>query len=229
MYGKTTQDGTPDLENPVDIGGAGSNGRITVTVDDTQTLTGLTPSGLYEHDYIDFAKGVRVQGSAELVLDGTENYRLAANSAFNNTQIQLHINVGQKRNINASSLCGVWCNYFKEITPNESYMGTYNGFAVDHTNEVFHFNYAGLIGTKITSANDWASYVKGLYDAGNPIIIRYPLVTPIETLLTEDELEQYAQLHTNYPTTTITNNENVGMKVSYVADTKNYIDNKLNS
>lgn len=34
-------------------------------------------------------------------------------------------------------------------------------------------------------------------------------------------------LHTNYPTTVITNSEDCEMEVEYVADTKNYIDNKI--
>jgi hypothetical protein len=52
-----------------------------------------------------------------------------------------------------------------------------------------------------------------------------PLLTPIETPLTETELNAYRQLHTNKPTTTILSEAE--MLVDYVADPKNYIDNKI--
>lgn len=53
------------------------------------------------------------------------------------------------------------------------------------------------------------------------------LITPIETPLTEEELNAYRTLHTNKPNTIISNDEGAEMKVSYVADTKTYIDNKF--
>ena len=43
-----------------------------------------------------------------------------------------------------------------------------------------------------------------------------------------DALAQYAQLHSNYPNTTVFNDKNAGMEVKYVADTKLYIDRKFN-
>lgn len=57
----------------------------------------------------------------------------------------------------------------------------------------------------------------------------YPLDTPIETDLSEEELAAYAALRTNYPTTVVTSDSNpaVDMEIEYVADTKTYIDNKF--
>ena len=52
-------------------------------------------------------------------------------------------------------------------------------------------------------------------------------VAPIETALTAEELAAYASLRSNYPNTTVLNDGGAGMKVSYVADTKLYIDNKF--
>ena len=59
----------------------------------------------------------------------------------------------------------------------------------------------------------------------HPLKIVTYLDEPIITDLTEEELEVYRQLHTNYPTTTILSNAE--LEVEYVADTKNYIDNKF--
>lgn len=196
-----------------------------------QTLTAQTPNGLHEHDYIDFERGVRVQCTKEAVLKGTENYELYTNSTYNSTQIRLWADYGQKYNESSSSLSGAYCNYFEEVTPNQSYMGTHNGFCMDAKGKCISFNYSGFIGTTIANIDDWKNYVKSLYDNGNPIIIRYQLAEPYETDLPDDEgeeLQQYYALHTNYPVTTILNDGGAEMKVSYMADTKNYIDKKFN-
>ena len=41
-------------------------------------------------------------------------------------------------------------------------------------------------------------------------------------------MEAYASLHTNYPTTVISNDSDAYMEVDYAADAKTYIDNKIN-
>lgn len=59
------------------------------------------------------------------------------------------------------------------------------------------------------------------------IKVLYLLATPIETDLPPETIEAFKTLHTNYPTTVISNDENAGMEVSYIADTKHYIDKKF--
>lgn len=53
------------------------------------------------------------------------------------------------------------------------------------------------------------------------------LDTPIERDLTPEELAAYKAIHTNYPTTVITNDAGAHMESSYVADTKAYINKKF--
>lgn len=55
--------------------------------------------------------------------------------------------------------------------------------------------------------------------------ILYILATPIERDLTPEELAAYKALHTNYPTTVITNDAGAHMEATYVADTGNYVRN----
>ena len=50
----------------------------------------------------------------------------------------------------------------------------------------------------------------------NPLDVIYILETPIERDLTPEEIAAYKALHTNYPTTVIMNDENAGMKVTYL-------------
>lgn len=55
----------------------------------------------------------------------------------------------------------------------------------------------------------------------------YTLESPIEHDLPPEVIEAYKKLHTNYPVTTVLNDAGAGMSMSYVADTKNYTDNKI--
>lgn len=55
----------------------------------------------------------------------------------------------------------------------------------------------------------------------------YELAEPIRTPLTAEELAEIEKLSTFYPVTNISNDSDCGMKVTYLADSKNYIDNKL--
>ena len=57
--------------------------------------------------------------------------------------------------------------------------------------------------------------------------IAYPLEEPIVTDLSAEEVQKILALHTNKPNTTIWNDQNADMQITYVADTKNYIDNKF--
>ena len=57
----------------------------------------------------------------------------------------------------------------------------------------------------------------------------FPLITPIETPLTAEQIAACKALHTNYPSTTISNDENAFMKVGYRADTKNFIKRMVGS
>ena len=58
-----------------------------------------------------------------------------------------------------------------------------------------------------------------------PVVVVGELATPIERDLTPEELAAYSSLHTNYPTTVITNDAGTHMEASYVADTGTYIRN----
>lgn len=65
------------------------------------------------------------------------------------------------------------------------------------------------------------------YFVKNPFTIVYPLENPIVTELSSEEVQKILALHTNKLNTTIWNDQNADMQVTYVADTKSYIDNKF--
>lgn len=65
------------------------------------------------------------------------------------------------------------------------------------------------------------------YFVENPFTIVYPLEEPIVNELSVEEVQKILALHTNKTNTTIWNDQNADMQITYVADTKTYIDNKM--
>lgn len=59
--------------------------------------------------------------------------------------------------------------------------------------------------------------------AVNPITVLFQLATPIETPLTSEEILAYKALRTNYPNTTVLNNQGAPMVIAYNADTQIYL------
>lgn len=59
--------------------------------------------------------------------------------------------------------------------------------------------------------------------------VLYQLDEPVEQDLTPDLIAKFEQLHTYYPTTNLFASDNAGLEVQYLADTKLYIDSKLQS
>lgn len=61
----------------------------------------------------------------------------------------------------------------------------------------------------------------------NNVTVCYELATPITTPLTPEQITEIEKLKTFYPITNISNDFDCGMKVKYIVDAKNYIDNRL--
>lgn len=62
---------------------------------------------------------------------------------------------------------------------------------------------------------------------GSGLDIQYKIKEPVVTNLSAEEVQKILALHTNKPNTTIWNDQNAEMQVTYVADTKSYIDKKF--
>ena len=66
-----------------------------------------------------------------------------------------------------------------------------------------------------------------VYLERNATAVQYALATPVETPLTDVELQAFLAMHSNKPTTTVLNDAGAHMVLEYAADPKTYIDNKL--
>lgn len=65
--------------------------------------------------------------------------------------------------------------------------------------------------------------------ASNPLVVMTYLDAPIETDLTEAQIQAYKSLTTFKPTSIISNDANAQMEVEYACDTKTWVTNKINT
>ena len=222
LYGKSTQDGTPTPEAPVEIESV-ENPVVSVneqTLPVTRTLAGIpvTSGGNYTDengqqwicDEVDFERGVYVQRVRTDVFDsGTVNYWWEYNSSGYE---------GYARTL-SEMLPGLrwngYCNRFPTHPAASNELGLW--FGAD--NNVLYLHSARGTFSTLDQFKEWLS--------ANPMTVVYPLATPIETALTAEELAAYASLRSNYSNTSVLNDGGAGMAVAYVADTKLYIDRKI--
>ena len=230
IYGKTTQNGTPTPDAPVELECVGDSGSITVNVTgekESQSMVVSTPNGLpgipvtsggnytdengqqWISDEIDFAKGVYIQRVGAITFDGTEiweNYLL-------NTMNQFFTRVSVRH---ISSEIGAMCAYYKPITIDERTRNygtiyTYEGGIAFNTLEC-------------TTVEEWISLL-----GQRPTTVVYVIKNHIETPLSEEELAAYADLHTYRDNTMISNDASAHMDIEYVMDGKKYIDSLIAS
>jgi hypothetical protein len=156
-----------------------------------------------ETDEIDFARGVRKQRFGKVVYDGSDDERWRTSGVAKRYVVDATID-------NAKDWQAPLCTH--AIGSAEDIQTS--GYCAINSNKNFY------IDTDITTLSEWKTLI-----SENPITVIYKLETPIETALTETELNAYRQLHTNKPNTTILSEAE--MEVDYVADPKLYIDNKI--
>ena len=198
-----------------------------------QSLTLSTPNGLpgikvdtggnytdstgqqWITDEIDLARGKYIQRIGRKIFDGAENWSHTITEKHKNNNFQMMIE-NEKGTINHHSVC----NYIR-----------FTNMAWDDVLENLPkiYVYDSQITasfppeSEINSLETWKNYLKEKRD----FEIQYVFETPTETELTPETIAAFKILHSNYPTTVISNDENAGTEASYVADTKHYIDKKF--
>lgn len=236
VYGKSTQDGEPDPDNPIAITNIGDNDDIIITLTDNNTTTqqialstagGLagvpTTSGgnvtmdgqQYVSETIQLysdGTGKRITPVKTLVLDGSESYSVNASST-NTTRF--YISVADIKGSLAPALCSH--AKYKEV-----WGGDEVGFYLSSNYIVFRMPKA-VVGETKDSVQKW---IMSQHSAGTPLTVIYQTATSAESELQKEEIPQIQSVYTYYPNTTINNNDNAYMAVDYIADTKLYIDQR---
>ena len=219
---------SPSPEYQQEIVSAGESGTINVSISDSgsqsQSLTLATPNGLpgipvtkdgnytdadgqqWICDEIDLERGKYVQKVKEvnpadyddwILDDSTEPIRFKVNRIPDT--------------INERKRFEVLSNRFVFNSENKV------GVSFAYADEIYFYLPSTV--TTVEQAKQWF--------VDNPTTLMYMLGTPIEINLTPEEIAAYKALRTYSPTTVITNDAGAGMEVTYVADTKAYIDKKF--
>ena len=223
IYGKTTQNGTPSPEAPVELVSVGNSGSIMVSVTgaNTQRMTIETPNGLpgipvaeggnytdangqqWVCDEVDLARGVYVQRVKAVVCDGSEAwYEYVGSETYYGFYLSNVLDTKHQREIGL-------CNQFAV------------GFGSDSV-------WVGVGNTTLYVISKlW--FDKGLsawkdHIGAKPLRVIYRLTTPIETPLPEAETSAYKALQTYKNSTTVSNDASAHMKLEYAMDAKKYID-----
>ena len=229
IFGKTTQDGTPTPDAPVDLVSVGDSGSITVSVigeNDTQRMNIATPNGLpgipvasdgnytdangqqWVCDEIDFARGVYVQRCKTYIVDGNSLKVTSTNATYHLYIIDITVKtIGDRFNRLLSTHYTPTNISVDNMQPNRTIRNSYSG-------DKFVLIDQGL--ASISDAN--------AFFAKNPMTIVSELGKPVETPLSEEELAAYADLHTYKDNTTVSNDAGAWMDLEYVMDAKKYID-----
>ena len=221
IFGKSTQDGIPTPEKPVEIVSI-ENPTITVgeqALSIPRTLPGIpvTSGGNYTDangqqwicDEVDFERGVYVQrvvraSYLQWGIADNDGYPVGNSLLFRSSLAEA---LGNTQTRHRAALCN------KLPYANNALNNNVNGF---------YFSY-GTIYARIAGVADLYTFL-GMMDGAEIITF---LDNSIEKTLSETELAAYRALHTNKPNTTILNDSGAYMSVEYTADTKLYIDNLI--
>lgn len=166
-----------------------------------QTLTmpyTLRSDKLGVKDEVDFTRGVLIQRCTKLnnlVFKLYNTNTFVADTTFSNSVNSVYCNLYPSYDTSVSSMPD---KTFRKASANHIYVRDTSFSSVTEINNAY--------------ANGELEFVG-------------ELATPIETPLTETELNAYRQLMTNKGTTTVLSEAEA--EVSYIADTKTYIDNKF--
>lgn len=250
LFGKTTQDGTPTPEAPLELVSVGNAGSITVCIgtsdmdESPQTLTISSPNGLpgipvssggnytdengqqWACDEVDFARGVYIQNVQKVILDGMESWRTYGTFGYYFEFADIEsIDSPMGVSDGSKSEQRLMCSHFAVQPKYVNIADRKHGMTVIYCS----YNSGKCRISFDLEGTTMATYAAEQYAAGNPVTVLYQRAVPIETALSAEELAQYANaaLHTNYPNTTVFNDSGAGMEVKYVADTKLYIDKKF--
>ena len=200
-----------------------------------QSLTLQTPNGLpgvpvskdgnytdadgqqWVCDEIDLERGKYVQRVNNFVFNDKALFSVDIEAKHENS-ILINISVTDASNLNTLGANSMLCDRLKACE--------WNIYSIDEVS-CGYTGGANYLRVRLPiSAGTEIEEIKN-YLADKSFKILYIIATPIERDLTPEEIAAYKALRTYGPTTVVSNDAGAGMEVTYVADTKAYIDKKF--
>lgn len=179
------------------------------------TLTSDRP--LTEWDKLEKRDGVWgwVYKSGEIILDGSETWNLyGTNNGFSAYVDGLPVSNGRKG----------YSEKFRVVVKMDNALG-YDALRLGQNNAIIYYIYSRFFDNELEDKGKqaWVDYL-----TENPItILTYKDEEETFEPLSEQEQAALNALHTNYPTTILSNNQNCDTSLTYIADTTNYINKAI--
>lgn len=239
IFGKTTQNGTPTPDAPVELVSVGASGSIAVDVTgdyDGKRMVVTTTKGLpgiptdsggnyinaagkhWVCDEIDLARGVYVRRIGSVTLNGTQSFGI---NAYQLNALKRYLFEFYPTNLSQEAID------MPAISDKLIY-AKWDTFTAKETRATVYATSERLIiflpDQTIRTVDAFKTYL-----ASNPIKIMYQLKTPTETPLSSEELAAYAALRTYRKSTTVSNDAGAHMEVEYLMDAKKYLDSQISS
>ena len=223
IFGKTTHDGTPTPDAPVTLESIDDEGDVMVNVigeNDAQRIGVVVPRGLegipvdsggnytdangqqWVCDEVDFARGVYVKRVGTKSFYGDE-------SVFDYIASGGAVTIELVHKPNTVALCSHGTYLLDFWWSNNNFVQ----FVVSRFN--------------VNSVSEFKTFLAEQANRRTPVSVKYILVEPNETPLSEEELAAYAELHTYRNHTTVSNDVDAHMELEYVMDAKKYIDSLM--
>lgn len=183
-----------------------------------QTLTLSTPNGLlgipvstggnytdskgkqWVTDEVDLERGKYIQRVEKVKFDGSADERWKIDLQIKFVYANIGLELNSKRQYDINILC------------NSSKPSAWNSKVICFVNEYKQFSFYcnDIPASVFENADNFKAWL-----VEHPLEMVYQIAEPIERDLSPEEIQAYKELHTNYPTTVIMNDENAGMKVTY--------------
>ena len=169
-------------------------------------------------------------GTKKYTVTGSENYIFGGAQYYSGISTNMYINA--VKNMSGEGVCrrlksiiGIW----------DKSNNTKDGFCINSGNQIHMRFFNNLLGVSDDATMEekkaaYIAYLKKEYEKGTPYEIVYQSLEPEFIPLPQSEQNAIRALKTYYPTTVITvdgGGLDPDIKVTYTADTKNYIDNKF--
>lgn len=185
------------ISDPIEIYTDGTVETVTDSNQLTATAQMLLSVGNYK-DTQEVLTGSVTRNTGIKVLDGTEDGWSKTNNSFANTSLFADKEVEKST---------VFCTHFQyDIGSTSTILDMCVGCASTTTNTYFRYN-------ALSTVDDWKQWLKDQYNAGNPVVVLYPLATPTTETVTGQTLT--IQEGSNIIQITQASINNLPLEVSY--------------
>ena len=234
IYGRSTQDGTPTPESPIDIISV-NNPIITISdnAENTQSVTiphvlrgiPVSSGGNYTdstgQQWVCDTLTVNADGSGELIqrVDSEVINNATVNALPNSEKIYTikKSSSGYLQDKASLTQYRLLCSHFSTSEKQYASPSSPNNSMTWSGSPSQQLRVASTMG---------ADTLNELLNSGD-VVLQYILATPVTTVLSPEEVQAILSLHMYFPVTNVYNDQTADMSVTYVADIKTYIDNKF--